>query len=296
MQGVQTLTEVGLLELLGYGFFQRALLGGTIAAVACATVGVIILLRKEAMIGHGIAHVSFGGVAVGEYLVIHQLYFGDASVFPLLTALVVSIVATLSITTLKRRGIAESDAAIALITALGFALGLIVISMAGGFQVDLFSYLFGNVLTITSGELLLAGVLGAVIVVFMVVFYKEMLAITFDEGAARLLGLPVQTLTIAFDVLVAFTIVIAIKTVGIILVSALLAIPAVTALQLRGSFRTTMLASILFAAAAVVLGIVLSAFYEVATSGLIVLVSVLLLGVVTLYVRLGRETATATTS
>lgn len=284
--GVATTTN-GLWELLEYGFFQRALMGGAIAAIACAIVGVFILLRKEAMVGHGIAHVSFGGVAIGVYMVSLGIYVGSEDTFPLVTALLVSVAAMLAITTLRRRGIAESDAAIAMVTAMGFALGIIIISMADGFSVDLFSFLFGNVLTITWQELALTLALGTVIVLFVLVFYKELLSITFDESAARLSGLPVRGLGIAFDVLVAFTIVMSIKVVGIILVSALLAIPGITAFQLRLSFRGTMLAAVAFGVMAVVLGIFLSAIYEVATSGLIVVVSLALLGIVALYVRLG---------
>ncbi|MCJ2541142.1 MAG: metal ABC transporter permease [Candidatus Thermoplasmatota archaeon] len=281
-------TTNGLWELLEYGFFQRALMGGAIAAIACAIVGVFILLRKEAMVGHGIAHVSFGGVAIGVYMVSLGIYVGSEDTFPLVTALLVSVAAMLAITTLRRRGIAESDAAIAMVTAMGFALGIIIISMADGFSVDLFSFLFGNVLTITWQELALTLALGTVIVLFVLVFYKELLSITFDESAARLSGLPVRGLGIAFDVLVAFTIVMSIKVVGIILVSALLAIPGITAFQLRLSFRGTMLAAVAFGVMAVVLGIFLSAIYEVATSGLIVVFSLALLGIAALYVRLGE--------
>ncbi len=277
----------GLLDLLSYGFFQRALLGGSVAAVACAVVGVFILLRKEAMVGHGIAHVSFGGVAVGVLMVSAGLYVGSETTFPLLTALIVSIVAMLAITALQRRGVAESDAALAMVTALGFAGGIIIISLADGFSVDLFSFLFGNVLTITWAELGLTLVLGVVIVVFVVLLYKELLSITFDEEAARLTGLPVHGLGVAFDVLVASTIVMSIKVVGIVLVSALIAVPGITAFQLRLSFRGTLLAAVLFGVTAVVLGIFISAVYEVATSGLIVVVSLVLLGVTALYVRLG---------
>jgi zinc transport system permease protein len=280
-------TTSSLMELLGYGFFQRALLGGAVAAVACAAVGVFILLRKEAMVGHGIAHVSFGGVAIGVYMVSVGLYVGSEDAFPLIIALLVSIVAMLAITSLRRRGIAESDAAIAMVTAMGFSLGIIIISLADGFSVDLFSFLFGNILTITWQELAFTLVLGTVIVVFLVVFYKELLSITFDESAARLSGLPVNGLVIVFDVLVAFTIVMSIKVVGIILVSALLAIPGITAFQLRLSFRGTMVAAVAFGVLAVVLGIFLSAIYEVAASGLIVVASLILLGVAALYMRLG---------
>ncbi len=274
--------------LLGYTFFQRALIGGSIAAVACAAVGVFILLRKEAMIGHGIAHVSFGGVAIGEYMVVAKVFFGDRDTFPLYTALVVSVLAMLAITYLRRRGIAESDAAIALITALGFAVGLIVISMAGGFNVDLLSYLFGDVLTISGQDLLVAAVLGGAVLAFFAVFYKEMLSITFDEQSARLSGLPVRALGVVFDVLVAFTIVLSIKIIGIILVAALLAIPGITAFQFKLSFRWTMVAAIVASVVSVLLGIVLSAVYNVATSGLIVVVAVVVLGLSALWVRLGE--------
>jgi zinc transport system permease protein len=280
-------TATSLWELLDYGFFQRALLGGAMAAVACAAVGVFILLRKEAMVGHGIAHVSFGGVAIGVYMVSLGLYVGSTDTFPLMTALLVSVVAMLAITALRRKGIAESDAAIAMVTAMGFAVGIIIISLADGFSVDLFSFLFGNVLTITWQELALTMALGAVIVVFLLVFYKELLSITFDESAARLSGLPVGALVVVFDVLVAFTIVMSIKVVGIILVSALLAVPGITAFQLKLSFRGTLMAAVTFGVLAVVMGIFLSAVYEVAASGLIVLVSLVLLGVAVSYVRLG---------
>lgn len=285
------MVDQGLLDLVGYGFFQRALLGGAVTAVACAVVGVFILLRKEAMIGHGIAHVSFGGVAVGVYMASLGLYVGSETGFPLVTALAVSIAAILGIGYLRRRGVAESDAAIALMTAMGFALGLIIISLADGFQVDLFSYLFGNVLTITTRELALTLVLGAAILLFIGVLYKEMLSVTFDEVAARLSGLPVGGLTLAFDVLVAVTIVLSIKVVGIILVSALLVIPGVTAFQLRLSFRGTMMAAIAASVASVVLGIAFSAVYEVATSGLIVVVAMGLLGLSVAYMRLGDDAA-----
>jgi zinc transport system permease protein len=276
-----------LFDLLSYGFFQRALLGGAVAAVACAVVGVFILLRKEAMVGHGIAHVSFGGVAVGVLMVSTGVYVGSETTFPLLTALLVSVSAMLAITALRRRGVAESDAALAMVTALGFAAGIIIISLADGFSVDLFSYLFGNVLTITWAELGLTLVLGAVIVAFVMVLYKELLSVTFDEEAARLTGLPVNGLGVAFDVLVACTIVMSIKVVGIVLVSALIAIPGITAFQLRLSFSGTLLAAVLLGVLAVVLGIFISAVYEVATSGLIVVVALVLLGVTMLYVRLG---------
>jgi len=273
--------------LLDLAFFQRSLLGGAIAALACAGVGVFVLLRKQAMVGHGIAHVSFGGVAVGKWMVVGGIYAGAAETFPLYTALVSAVLGMWVITALRRRGIATSDAGIGLVTAVGFAVGLVVISAAGGFNRDVLSYLFGDVTTIGAQDLVLSSVLGAVILVFLALLYKEMLALTFDEEAARLTGVPVRALSAAFDLLVAFTIVVSIKVVGIVLVSALLVLPGLAALQLRLSFRGTMLAALGLSAVSVVVGIVLSAFWPVATGGLIILVAVALLAACAAYVRLG---------
>ncbi len=255
--------------------------------------GVFVLLRKQAMVGHGIAHVSFGGVAVGKWLVVGGLYAGAAETFPLYTALLSAVLGMWGITWLRRRGIATSDAGIGLVTAVGFAVGLVVISAAGGFNRDVLSYLFGDVTTIGVQDLVLSTILGAVILAFLLVLYKEMLSLTFDEEAARLTGVPVGALSAVFDLLVAFTIVLSIKVVGIVLVSALLVLPGLSALQLRLSFRGTLLAAMALAVLSVVVGIVLSAFWPVATGGLIILVAVAMLGVCALYVRLGDAPTTS---
>lgn len=256
--------QLYLFKLLGYRFFQFALLGGVIAALACALVGLFIILRKESMIGDGIAHTSFGGIAIGLYLQIQ----------PLLTALILSIFSVLAISYMRRKGLAQSDSAIAVMLAVGFSSGLIIISLAGGFNVELFSYLFGSILTIDQIDLMLISGLGAFSLIFIGVFYKELLSITFDEQASRLMGVPINTLSLAFNVLVAVTIVLSIKVVGMILVVALLVLPGLSALQLNLSFKYTALASITFGVVSVLFGVFLSAIYDVATSGVIVFTAV----------------------
>jgi zinc transport system permease protein len=175
---------------------------------------------------------------------------------------------------MRRKGLAQSDSAIAIMLALGFSTGLIVISLAGGFNVELFSYLFGSILTISQADLLLTASLSIFIIAFMLFFYKELLAITFDEGASKLTGIPVVALSLAFNIMVAVTIVVTIKIIGIILVVALVVIPALSALQFRLSFRKTMLASMVIGVVSVVSGLFLSAIYNVATSGVIVFAAV----------------------
>jgi zinc transport system permease protein len=251
---------VDIFRLLGYQFFQNALLGGTIAALACAWVGLFLILRKEAMIGDGIAHTAFGGIALGLFLGIN----------PILTALAVSVLAVLGISYMRRRGLAQSDSAIAVMLAVGFSTGLIIISLTGGFNVELFSFLFGSILTIDQIDLVIVSILGISTVLILGAFYKELLSMTFDEEDARLMGIPVRSLSLAFNLLVAITIVLSIKVIGVILVVALLVLPGLAALQLNLSFKKTTLVAIGFGVFSMVTGILLSAIYNVAASGVIV--------------------------
>jgi zinc transport system permease protein len=270
------ITFIDIPQLLGYQFFQHALLGGIIAAVACTGIGLFLILRKEAMIADGISHTAFGGIALGLLL----------GIYPLITALIVSIVAVLGISYMKKKGFAQSDSAIAVMLALGFSTGLIILSLVKGFNVELFSYLFGSILTINQVDLLTVSLLGLSTILFLGIFYKELLAITFDEGSAKLTGIPVGVFTFAFNILVATTIVLSIKIIGIILVVALIVLPGLTALQLRRSFRQTLFASLGFGGMSVFFGIFVSALFDVAASGVIVVIAVGFFLIVAIYQRL----------
>lgn len=270
------LTLFDIARLLGFQFFQYALLGGTVAAVASALVGLFLLLRKEAMTGHAVGHIAFGGIAVGLLL----------GVSPTIAALLISVLSILAISYMRRRGFAKTDAALAVMVAVGFSIGLIVISLAGGFNVELLSLLFGSVFTISAMDLIIISVLAVAAFSFIGLFFKELMAITFDEEAARLRGIPVGRLETAFNVLVGVTIVLAIKVIGVILVGALVVLPGLTALQLNRSFRGTTGLAAAFGVIAVVVGILLSAVYDVAPSGVIVFTSVGLFALGAAYGRL----------
>ena len=264
-------------SLFGYQFMQYALLGGTLAAATCAAIGLFMLLRREALIGEGIAHVSFGGIALGLFI----------GVYPVYTALLLSVIATLFITWLRRKGIANSDAAIGMVVAFGLSLGLVLLSLSGGFNVDLFTYLFGSVLTIDTQDLATSVVLAAAVLGFLLVLHKEVLSITFDEKAARVSGIPVEGINFAFNILVALTVALSIKIIGILLVTALLILPGVAAMQLRLSFRGTMLFAIAASAVSVLAGVTISAVVNVATSAVIIFVAMAVAAVTTVYSRLG---------
>ena len=265
VKGFLKTSTVNLLDLFGYQFFQNALLGGVVAAIACALVGLFLILKKEAMLGDGLSHTAFGGIALGLLL----------GVNPLLTALGVSVLAVFGISYMRRKGIAPSDSAIAVMLALGFSIGLIVISVSGGFNVELFSYLFGSILTIDQVDLLSVSLLGLFVLLFIGFFRRELLSMVFDEEDSRIMGIPTKRLSIAFDLLVAVSIVLSIKVIGTILVVALLVLPGLSALKLNFSFRKTLIASIGFSVLSTILGIMFSAVFDIATAGLIVFLLVL---------------------
>lgn len=264
-------------SLFGYQFMQYALIGGTLAAATCAAIGLFMLLRREALIGEGIAHVSFGGIALGLFI----------GVYPIYTALLLSIIATLSITWMRRKGIANSDAAIGIVVAFGLSLGLVLLSLSGGFSVDLFSYLFGSILTIDSQDLTISAALAIAVLAFISALHKEVLSITFDEKAARVSGIPVEAITIAFNILVALTVALSIKIIGILLVTALLILPGVAAMQLRLSFRGTILFAVAASSVSVIAGVVISAAVDVATSAVIIFVSMAIAAITAVYSKLG---------
>jgi zinc transport system permease protein len=229
------------------------------------------------MITDGIAHSVFGGIALGLLLGIDVL----------LTSLITSLASVTGITYLKKKGMAQSDSAIAVIMALGFSAGLIMISLAGGFNVDVFSYIFGSILTISKEDLVAVTLVALATIAFLGLFHRELLSLTFDEEDARLLGLPVTILTVCFNVLVAVSIVVSIKVVGIILVTAFMVLPGLTAIQLNLSFKGTALAAMVIGLVGVISGTFLSALIDVAASGVIVLVMVFLFLVSAIYRRLG---------
>ncbi|MEM2869241.1 MAG: metal ABC transporter permease [Thermoplasmata archaeon] len=264
-------------SLLGYGFFQNALVGGALAGATCAAIGLFLLLRRQALIGEGLAHLSFGGIALGLFL----------GVYPIYTALLLSIIATIIITYLHRKGIAQSDAGIGIVVAFGLSLGLVLISLSKGFSVDLFSYLFGSILTMDVQDLYTSAGLAILSLIFLLILHKEILYITFDEKSARVSGVPVEAIELSFNVLVAVTVTLSIKLIGILLVTGVLILPGVSALQLRASFRGTISVAVGLAVVSVITGIILSALADLPTSAVIIFVSITAAALCGIYRRLG---------
>lgn len=252
-----------LLAPFELAFMQRALLGGLLVGALCAVVGAFVVLRGMAFIGDALAHAAFPGVVLA-YMLNANIYLG-AAIFTLATALGIGFV--------SRRARTSDDTTIGILFAGAFALGILLMSTIRGYTADLFSFLFGNILGISTLDLAVVGGLAAMVVLVVALCYKELLLLSFDPTVAEAMGYPVQALNYLLLSLVALTIVVSIQAVGVVLVVALLVTPAATAYLLTERFARMMAVGVLISMLAIMLGLYLSFYLNVASGAAIVLVS-----------------------
>jgi zinc transport system permease protein len=254
---------LGLLELFSYGFIQRAIVAGSCVAVICSVLGVLLVLRRLSLIGDGLAHVTFGGVAMS--LVINQ--------HPLTVSIPMVAVSSLGILKLTERARIYGDAAIGIVSSLGIAAGIMLASMGGGFNIDLFSYLFGNILAISSHEVVSVVVLSLVVIAVISIFFNEIFSITFDEDFAKVSGIRTKTINSILVVLTGIAVVLTMKVVGIMLTSSLMILPAVTAFQVAKGFRNSIIIASAVGVLSVTSGIMLSFVFNLPTGASVVILN-----------------------
>lgn len=250
-------------EAFQYAFVQRAVVAGCFMALGCSFLGVFLVLRRFSLIGDGLAHVSFATVAIA--LLLHAQ--------PMVVSIPLVALASLVILNLNDRAKVYGDAAIGLVSAFGIALGVIIASTAGGFNVDLFSYLFGNILSVSNLEVWLTAGISLLVILVTVLFYHDLFAITFDEEYAKVTGIKVKAVNKILIILTALIVVLGIKIVGTMLVSSLIILPAVSALQVMRSFRGTIVLAGIFATTSVMAGIFISYILNYPSGATIVMVN-----------------------
>ena len=253
-----------ILEALSYGFMQKALIAGVAVGIICSFMGTFLVLRRYSLFGDGIAHVAFGGISVGLFL----------GVFPLWTAFIVSIFGGLGLQKLRQSTKISGDSAVAVVLVSGLAVGVILVSSSGGFSVDLFSFLFGSILLISNEDTIMILAISAGIIATLTIMQKQFLHLTFNEEQAKLVGLRTTLLNYAFVVLASITVVTSMRLVGILLISALIVIPNITAMMFGKGFKKTVFISMSISVISVVSGILVSYFLNVAPSGTIVVIAV----------------------
>ena len=254
-----------IINALSYEFVQRALAAGLFISILCAVLGVFLVLKRFSLIGDGLAHVAFGGVALGLFL----------GVYPFYVAVPVAMIGSLGILMVTEQNKVFGDAAIGIISSVGMAGGILLASLAGGFNVDLFSYLFGNILSISGAEVLFSIVLSLLVIGLIALFYYDLLSITFDEEYARASGINTRLINRILILLTAVSVVLAVKVVGAVVVSSLLVLPAATALQLSGSFRATIFYAAFCSVLSVFLGLLISFVFNLPPGATIIMVNFL---------------------
>jgi zinc transport system permease protein len=257
------------LEIFSYGFMQRALVSGISIALLCSVVGLFLVLRRYSLFGDAVAHSSFGGIAAGLLI----------GIYPMWTAYVVSLVSALVITRIKQKFDISGEASVAILLSSGIAVGLILISLSGGFNVNILSFLFGSILLVSVEDTVLILGLTGVILIIILLLYRELIYSTFNEEQAKVSGVPVEKMNYLIVFIAGITVVTSIQLVGILLISALFVIPNVTAIMYGRSFKQTALLSIAFAVSSVIVGIVISYLFDITPSGAIVMLSIAIFAV-----------------
>lgn len=253
---------MNLFEIFHYGFMVRGFEAGIVVALVAPLIGIFLVLRRYSLIADTLAHVSLAGIAIGLLLGIN----------PVFSALGVTTLASLGIERLRTSGRIYGESALALFLSGSLALSTILISLGHGFTTNIFKYLFGSIVTVTQEDVYTIVILGVIVISVLVLLYKELVYISFDEESAQVSGIPTRGINTILIVLAALTISLSIPVVGVLLIAALIVIPVVAALQLRTSFTRTILYAEALSLVSVCAGIVTSFYLDLSTGGTIILI------------------------
>lgn len=255
-----------MFEIFNYSFMVRAFIAGGVIAVIAPLIGTFLVMRRFSLFADSLAHVALAGVAIGLI----------SGIYPILTAVVTCIIAAIVIEKLRENQKIYGDAALSLFLSGSLAVALILISFGHGFNVNLFSYLFGSITAVETQDIYIMLSLSVLMLVFLLGFYKELFFIAFDEESAKVSGLPVKNLNLLLMSLAAVTVSLSMRIVGVLLIGALMVVPVLTALQIAKSFKQTMLYATVFSLIAVFAGLILSFYFDVIAGGAIVFLSLIL--------------------
>jgi zinc transport system permease protein len=262
-------------DFLEYDFLQRALIAGLIIGLVAPLVGIFLVVRRLSLLAEALSHITLSGVAAG--LLLQKNVSAFATINPLYTGMGFAVFGSIFIERLRQFYRSYQELAIPILLSGGIAVGVVLIGLGDGFGIDISGLLFGNILAITTADLGLIAAVAVLTIIFLLLFFRQLFALAFDEEHAMLIGIRGKVLHTCFIILVAMVIAVAIRVVGILLVSALITLPVATSIQLSVSFRKTALFAVLFAETAIIIGFLLAYILDIASGGAIVLVSITLL-------------------
>lgn len=252
------------MDIFSYEFFRNALAGSLLACMVCGIIGTYIVTRRLVFIAGGVTHSSFGGVGLGMFL----------GVNPVASAFVFAVATAVGVQWLGWRRRVREDSAIAMFWILGMSLGVIFCFLSPGYSTELSAYLFGNILTITSGDIVLLAVVLAAVSLFTALFHRAVLLVAFDREFAVSRGVPVKFIELAMMVFTAVAVVATLRLVGVMMAIALLTVPQMTAMLFTDNYRRIMFASVLFGYAAAFAGLLLSYYVNIPSGATIILCSI----------------------
>lgn len=268
------------MDILQYDFMQRALIIGVIVSLNCSTIGLFLVLRRFSMVGDTISHVALAGVALGMV----------TGIYPIYSAVVVSIVASIGIEKLRKTYSEYSELALSIVLAAGIGVASLLISLDQANTNGIMSYLFGSIALVTTKDLKMIAIIGSIILAVVIFSYRALFYITFDEESAKYAGVEVKIINLFFSILIALTITLSMRIVGILLVSSLMVLPVATSLQIAKSFKAALIYSNIFGLISVISGLIVSFYLDLAPGGSIVMISLMILIIViiikTIYSRI----------
>ncbi len=257
-----------LINLFSYNFFMNAFFASLFAAISCGIIGTYIVSRRIVFISGGITHASFGGIGIGYFL----------GLDPLIGATIFAVLSALGIQFFTHQGKLREDSSIAIWWSIGMAVGIIFIYITPGYAPNLMSYLFGSILTVSNTEIWLMAVLSLLLLAFFSFLYRIILYVAFEEEFAKTTGLPVQLINYILISLIAITIVLNIRVVGIILILSLLTLPQATANLFTNDFKKMMVLSVIFAFAGSLSGLLFSFYADIPSGASVIFTLVVLFG------------------
>jgi len=252
-----------LIEALRFTFMRNALMAGVLVSIACGIIGTFVVIKRIVFISGGIAHAAYGGIGLGYFLKFN----------PALGAVVFSVAAALGMGAVQRKTRQRADTIIGVMWAIGMATGIVLVDLTEGYKADLMSYLFGSILAVPSSDLLIMLLLDSVIVALVLLFYKELLAVSFDETFATVENVPVDAIYLILMCLIGLTVVMMMRVVGLIMVIALLTMPAAISGQFAKHVKTMMTLASILGVVFTMTGLWLSYFLNLTSGATIILVS-----------------------
>lgn len=262
--------------LFSYSFIMRAVIVGMLVSLCSSVLGVSLVLKRYSMIGDGLSHVSFGALAIAAAL--------NSS--PLMVSVPIVVIAAFFLLKISRNSFLGGDAAIAIFSSSALAVGIVVTSMTSGINADICNYMFGSILAMSEGDVLISIILSAVVLVLYILFYNRLFAITFDESFAKATGIKVTAYNMTIAVLTAVTIVIGMRIMGALLISSLIIFPALSAMRICRFFKGVIITSAVISVVCFFAGIIVSFLLEVPVGASVVVINLFVFLILTLFGKL----------